>query len=323
MLMHAQPRPSIQIDQRPYTHNLMPGADEPTRVMYSGRYYVHLQERGPFVVNVDSGPFRMDSGAGIVFCATGTCYATPHVYYHGDCKQTANALAASPGTAKWVITVGTPPPSCNEGCKVPWRLVNGDWVCDSAIPEHPKLMVWRIDPPGFRWWGYAPAPSVTDTIAVYPTLDGDFAYLQQKRFGTPLYTKIDLNTLSVVAQDLPSRPAWTPQATVDGLTYAMTVNANQPPGYSQPVLYTLMRSGVMSPTQTPAPPPPTPTPGPDPAALYIEALYACEITAGCGNGNFCPDRPMTRREVAVWLVKAMGLDLGTCKNVFHDVPCAP
>lgn len=81
-----------------------------------------------------------------------------------------------------------------------------------------------------------------------------------------------------------------------------------------------------TPTKTPTPSGPTPTPTPrpdDPAALYIEALFKSGITAGCGNGNFCPDRPMTRREVAVWLVKAMGLDLGNCDNIFPDVPCTP
>jgi hypothetical protein len=75
------------------------------------------------------------------------------------------------------------------------------------------------------------------------------------------------------------------------------------------------------PTQTPVPPSPTPTPGPDPAARYIEAIEACGITAGCGNGNFCPDRVMTRREVAVWLAKALDLELTGCRNTFADVPC--
>ena len=29
--------------------------------------------------------------------------------------------------------------------------------------------------------------------------------------------------------------------------------------------------------------------------------------AGCGSGNFCPDSPLTRRQMAVFLSKALGL----------------
>ena len=40
---------------------------------------------------------------------------------------------------------------------------------------------------------------------------------------------------------------------------------------------------------------------------YVEALAASGITAGCGNGNFCPDAPLTRGQMAVFLSKALGL----------------
>jgi hypothetical protein len=84
-----------------------------------------------------------------------------------------------------------------------------------------------------------------------------------------------------------------------------------------------------TPTKTPTPVPPTPVPtpsGPDPAARYIEALQRCGITDGCGTDSqgrkmFCPDREMTRREVAVWIAKALEMELTGCLNVFHDVPC--
>lgn len=79
-------------------------------------------------------------------------------------------------------------------------------------------------------------------------------------------------------------------------------------------------------TKTPIPPtktpvPPTPTPGPDPAWQYIEALAREGVTVGCGNNNFCPDRTITRREVAVWLAKAMCYELQKCVARFNDVPC--
>jgi S-layer family protein len=40
---------------------------------------------------------------------------------------------------------------------------------------------------------------------------------------------------------------------------------------------------------------------------YIEALATSGITAGCGNGQFCPDAPLTRGQMAVFLAKALGL----------------
>jgi hypothetical protein len=45
----------------------------------------------------------------------------------------------------------------------------------------------------------------------------------------------------------------------------------------------------------------------DTAFTFIEALVASGITAGCGSGNFCPDAPLTRRQMAVFLSKALGL----------------
>ena len=40
---------------------------------------------------------------------------------------------------------------------------------------------------------------------------------------------------------------------------------------------------------------------------FIEALVASGITAGCGSGNYCPDNPLTRGQMAVFMAKALGL----------------
>ena len=40
---------------------------------------------------------------------------------------------------------------------------------------------------------------------------------------------------------------------------------------------------------------------------FVEALAASGITAGCGGGNFCPDAPVTRGQMAVFFAKALGL----------------
>ena len=40
---------------------------------------------------------------------------------------------------------------------------------------------------------------------------------------------------------------------------------------------------------------------------FVEALAASGITGGCGGGNFCPDAPLTRGQMAVFLAAALGL----------------
>jgi hypothetical protein len=61
-----------------------------------------------------------------------------------------------------------------------------------------------------------------------------------------------------------------------------------------------------------SPPPSAPTFGDVPAShtffSFIEALAASGITAGCGDGSdFCPNAPLTRGQMAVFLSKALGL----------------
>jgi hypothetical protein len=51
----------------------------------------------------------------------------------------------------------------------------------------------------------------------------------------------------------------------------------------------------------------TDVPANHPFFRFIEALYASGITAGCGGDNFCPDAPLTRGQMAVFLAVALGL----------------
>ena len=62
------------------------------------------------------------------------------------------------------------------------------------------------------------------------------------------------------------------------------------------------------------PPPPTGSVFGDVAAghwagAYIEGLAAEGITSGCGGGNYCPDGPVSRAEMAVFLSTTFGLEL--------------
>ena len=42
---------------------------------------------------------------------------------------------------------------------------------------------------------------------------------------------------------------------------------------------------------------------------FVEALVASGITAGCGGNSplYCPDAPLTRKQMAAFLSKALGL----------------
>ena len=44
-----------------------------------------------------------------------------------------------------------------------------------------------------------------------------------------------------------------------------------------------------------------------PQRQFIEALNASGITGGCGGGNYCPDTPVTRGQMAVFLAAALGM----------------
>ena len=61
-----------------------------------------------------------------------------------------------------------------------------------------------------------------------------------------------------------------------------------------------------------SPPPATATfpndvPTTHPIYRFVEALAAAGITGGCGAGAFCPDQPVTRGQMAVFLATALGL----------------
>jgi hypothetical protein len=43
------------------------------------------------------------------------------------------------------------------------------------------------------------------------------------------------------------------------------------------------------------------------AFLFIETLERSGVTGGCGNDNYCPDDPVTRAQMAVFLVRTFGL----------------
>jgi hypothetical protein len=64
----------------------------------------------------------------------------------------------------------------------------------------------------------------------------------------------------------------------------------------------------------------------NPFAKWIEELAGRGITAGCGSGNYCPNNPVTRAQMAVFLLKTAegsGYSPPACVTpTFNDVPCS-
>jgi len=59
-------------------------------------------------------------------------------------------------------------------------------------------------------------------------------------------------------------------------------------------------------------------------ANWIERLAAEGITGGCGGGNYCPSNPVTRAQMAVFLLKTehgSSYVPPACTGIFGDVPC--
>ena len=63
---------------------------------------------------------------------------------------------------------------------------------------------------------------------------------------------------------------------------------------------------------------------PSPFADWIEELATEGITGGCGGGNYCPDNPVTRAQMAAFLLKAehgSSYVPPVCGGLFGDVTC--
>jgi hypothetical protein len=66
------------------------------------------------------------------------------------------------------------------------------------------------------------------------------------------------------------------------------------------------------------------TPTPAFAVDWIEELANEGITGGCGGGNYCPNNPVTRAQMAVFLLKAehgSSYSPPACAGIFGDVAC--
>jgi hypothetical protein len=307
----STPLASITFSQLPYAHSGMTWqTGQQGKPRYSGRYIVTTHQWGAYVVNADTGAFKMISPVGKI----SPSFQPPQYTIMGDCWNSAGGVAVTPNTPKWVVIYGAPQ-SCPKRC--------GNVEC---VPRQfaDEIQVMRLDPPGFRFIGAIAAskvPSVNSELRI----DGDTLWALQGG-SIPKWTKCDLSTLTVLAEDLPSAPPQILQPDIDGYKFSIAGVYPTPipspwPGFQT---FLLTRQGATTVTATPTF---VPTPPPNPQADYIYALEAAGVTAGCGGGKFCPDAPLTRGQAAVWLWKLdhPGVPPPKCSppGAFSDVPCVP
>ncbi len=103
--------------------------------------------------------------------------------------------------------------------------------------------------------------------------------------------------------DLVTEPM-TADVDADNGSQSYVVSVRVPPGGSVRTVRVFYRRQV-----SPAPADPTfsDVPTTDGRFRFVEALVAAGITGGCGNGLYCPEDPVTRGQMAVFLSVALGL----------------
>ena len=100
----------------------------------------------------------------------------------------------------------------------------------------------------------------------------------------------------------------TPESiTIDNVNYAYVVHAGNTTLDSSTQVMGMLVGYVLQVSPAPAMPTFNDVPTGHPFYQFIEALVASGVTAGCGGGKYCPDAPLTRGQMAVFLSKALGL----------------
>lgn len=185
---------------------------------------------------------------------------------------------------------------CNENTS-PGEDVEARAIAPIPVPDGARLTQ-------FLYWGYDTDPGVDLSYDVYETC--------QDPSGTPPF-------VTLVAHASPTGTAGRHVGSV--LLSHLTADTKNC-AYSVRVLFApagheCVQGGLeveklqVSWVRQVSPAPATATFGDVPTSdsrfQFVEALVKSGVTVGCGNGNYCPDQPITRGQMAVFLAKALGL----------------
>ena len=186
----------------------------------------------------------------------------------------------------------------------------GAYCYDStAYPDGVRAFAQIQAPEGaslgeFRSWSYDLDPSKDLTFRVWETC-------QEYGYDSPTHTLVAENSTLGAIGYLPGTKSLQ-GLTVDNDNCAYTVDV-QFAGPDESCSYGALRVLKLQTTWTRqvSPAPATATFGDVPTDhrffQFVEALVKSGITAGCGGDNYCPDAPITRGQMAVFLAKALGL----------------
>jgi len=209
--------PSIPFSTSPYTHNMTIG-----ECIYSGNFCVHTQQWGAYAIDATKSNWTMSGGmvSPVVTKAPGFQPAAL-TRCEGDFHQSAQSVAASIGSPKWVVTT--------------INSLGSHYGC-TPVTDPSKVQVYSLDySAGLRYSGQA----FVDSFGGGNVIIGDTAYIDQ---GNGTWAPVNLNTCSptgcTVGPSVGSLPPYTPQANIGGFTYSVTVQGPQD--------FTLVRYGVPS-----------------------------------------------------------------------------
>ena len=132
------------------------------------------------------------------------------------------------------------------------------------------------------------------SLYVCPSTSGPCArFFLMQTTGTPGCVALDSPTGSVVVSNINST------AFVEACTGATGPTNTL---HSVRVFYRLQVSPAPATATFPLDVPTT-----HPFFKFVEAMAASGLTGGCGAGSFCPDQPVTRGQLSVFLASALGL----------------
>ncbi|HYX45756.1 MAG TPA: S-layer homology domain-containing protein [Sphingomicrobium sp.] len=155
-----------------------------------------------------------------------------------------------------------------------------------------------------------PAGAVIDYIGLNSTTDAAFAY------GVNLLNRYKDGTLTSIGTFSSTVHGWDTDynATPIGYTWtgaagnALIINVEEGVEATQQYVGWVEVWWRRSVSPAPATADFGDVPTSSPIFQFVEALYRSGITAGCGGGNYCPNSPVTRGQMAVFLAKALGLN---------------
>ena len=179
-----------------------------------------------------------------------------------------------------------------------------------------ETLTWAVTGPG----GFS-ASGDGERFSFSPPAGGEYTVTvtATDRGGETLTATVTLAVLGDIAGSLfADEIVWLAQ---EGITTGCGDGTNFCP--NRPVTRAEMATFLTRALGLESPPQPAGFADVDPDSVHapsIEALHAASITTGCGDGtNFCPNRPVTRAEMATFLTRALGLESPPQPAGFADV----